>query len=226
MEPILALNPSDAEALRVVHQALSVPEARARAAAVLEQVAEGSEDPAARADVIEALLAVANEAPELAAARSRWLMQLLETKTDAPEEALRLALRGAEAAPSEEQLWEFAEAMARRLDQPQPLSEAYARTIERDLAPDIANSLGRKIVEFHEEWFDDPERVVHLLERVVALCPAAEWAFDRLKLSFNAAGRWADLFKLYDQRLAEPLSEIERLEILQRSRNGGARFRQ
>ncbi len=105
VEPILAVNPSDAEALRVVHHALSVPDSRAQAAAILERVAEGSEDPSARADVIEALLAVSNDAPELAAARSRWLMQLLETKTDVPEEALRLALRGAEAAPGEEQLW-------------------------------------------------------------------------------------------------------------------------
>ena len=214
VEPILAVNPSDAEALRVVHHALSVPDARAQAAAILEQVAEGSEDPAARADVIEALLAVSNDAPELAAARSRWLMQLLETKTDAPEEALRLALRGAEAAPAEEQLWAFAEEMARRLDQPGPLAEAYARTIERDLSPDVADSLGRKIVEFHEEWFDDPERVVHLLERVITLCPAAEWAFDRLKLSFNAAGRWPALFALYDRRLAEPITNAERIEIL------------
>ncbi|MEI9950773.1 MAG: tetratricopeptide repeat protein [Pseudomonadota bacterium] len=214
VEPILAVNPSDAEALRVVHQALSVPESRARAAAILERVAEGSEDPVARADVIEALLAVSNDAPELAAARSRWLMQLLETKTDVPEEALRLALRGAEAAPGEEQLWEFAEQMARRLDQPGPVAEAYTRAIERELPADVADSLGRKVVEFHEEWFDDSERVVHLLERVTALCPAAEWAFDRLKLSFNAAGRWSDLFALYDRRLAEPLGKPERVEIL------------
>jgi len=214
VEPILAANPSDAEALRVVHQALSVPESRAQAAAILERVAEGSEDPSARADVIEALLAVSNDAPELAAARSRWLMQLLETKTDVPEEALRLALRGAEAAPGEEQLWEFAEQMARRLDQPGPVAEAYTRAIERDLPAEIADSLGRKVVEFHEEWFDDSERVVHLLERVTALCPAAEWAFDRLKLSFNAAGRWSDLFALYDRRLGEPLGKVERIDIL------------
>src|SRR6478736_1287294 len=214
VEPILAVNPSDAEALRVVHQALSVPESRAQAAAILERVAEGSEDPAARADVIEALLAVSADAPELAAARSRWLMQLLETKTDVPEEALRLALRGAEAAPGEEQLWEFAEQMARRLDQPGPVAEAYTRTIERELAPEIADSLGRKVVEFDEERFDDSERVVHLLERVTALCPAAEWAFDRLKLSFNAAGRWSDLFALYDRRLGTQLGKGERIDIL------------
>ena len=214
VEPILAVNPSDAEALKVVHLALSVPESRAQAAAILERVAEGSEDPSARADVIEALLAVSNDAPELTEARSRWLMQLLETKTDVPEEALRLALRGAEAAPGEGQLWEFAEQMARRLDQPGPVAEAYTRAIERDLPAEIADSLGRKVVEFHEEWFDDSERVVHLLERVTALCPAAEWAFDRLKLSFNAAGRWSDLFALYDRRLGEPLGKVERVEIL------------
>jgi golgin subfamily B member 1 len=214
VEPILAANPSDAEALRVVHHALSVPDARARAAAILEQVAEGSEDPAARADVIEALLAVSNDAPELAAARTRWLMQLLETKSDVPEEALRLALRGAEAAPGEEELWAFAEQMARRLDQPGPVAEAYARAIERDLPAETADSLGRRMVEFHEEWFEDSERVVHLLERVITLCPAAEWAFDRLKLSFNAAGRWPELFALYDRRLAEPITSGERVEIL------------
>ncbi|MEP7050115.1 MAG: tetratricopeptide repeat protein [Pseudomonadota bacterium] len=214
VEPILAANPSDADGLRVVHYALSVPEARARAAAILERVAEGSEDPAARADVIEALLAVSHDAPELAAARSRWLMQLLETKSEAPEEALRLALRGAEAAPAEQQLWAFAEQMARRLDQPGPVAEAYSRAIERELPADVADSLGRNVVEFHEEWFDDPEHVVHLLERVIALCPAAEWAFDRLKLAFNHGGRWPELFALYDRRLSESIPDIERLEIL------------
>ena len=214
VEPILAVNPSDADALRVVHHALSVPEARAGAALILERVAEGSDDPAARADVIEALLAISNDAPELAAARTRWLMQLLETKSDAPEEALRLALRGAEAAPGEEELWAFAEQMARRLDQPGPVAEAYARAIDRDLPAETADSLGRRMVEFHEEWFEDSERVVHLLERVIALCPAAEWAFDRLKLAFNAAGRWPELFALYDQRLAEAIADGERIEIL------------
>lgn len=214
VEPILSSNPSDAEALRVLHLALSVPDARARAAAILERVAEGSDDPSARADVIEALLAVSNDAPELADERSRWLLQLLETKSDAPEEGLRLALRGAEAAPAEQRLWEFAEEMARRLDQPAPVAEAYGRAIERQLPPEIADSLGRRVVEFQEEWFDEPDRVVQLLERVIELCPGAEWAFDRLKLSFNASGRWSDLFALYDRRLGESISSSERIEIL------------
>ncbi len=214
VERVSLANPNDPDALRLLHRALAVPAARARAAAILEQVAERSDDPAARADVIEALLQVSNDAPELSAARSRWLMKLLDTKADAPEEALRLALRGAEAAPGESQLWAFAEQMARRLDQPALVAEAYARAIDRTLPADVADSLGRNMVEFHEEWFDEPERVVRLLERVLTLCPAATWAFDRLKLSFSAAGRWPDLFALYDRRLAESVSDAERSEIL------------
>ncbi|RYZ07978.1 MAG: tetratricopeptide repeat protein [Myxococcales bacterium] len=213
-EGVLAKQPSDADALRIVHQALGAAATRARAAMLLERMAEGSDDPDARADVIEALLAVAAADPELAEARSRWMRQLLDTKLDQPEEALKLALRGAEAAPGEQELWGVAEEMARKLNRPEPVAEAYARTIERDLLPEVAEVVGRRVVEFQEEWFDDGERVIALLSRVLALCPTADWAFDRLKLAFNAQGRYAELFELYDARLSRDLSPMERVELL------------
>jgi len=213
-ENVLAAQASDADALRIVHQALGAAPTRARAAMLLERMAEGSEDPDARADVIEALLAVAAADPELAEARSRWMRQLLDTKLDQPEEALKLALRGAEAAPGEEELWGVAEEMARKLNRPEPVAEAYTRTIERDLPAAVAETVGRRVVEFQEEWFDDGERVIALLTRVLSLCPTADWAFDRLKLAFNAQGRYAELFELYDARLARDLSATERVELL------------
>jgi golgin subfamily B member 1 len=213
-EGVLAKQPSDADALRIVHQALGAAPTRARAAMLLERMAEGSDDPDERADVIEALLAVAAADPELAEARSRWMRQLLDTKLDQPEEALKLALRGAEAAPGEEELWGVAEEMARKLDRPEPVAEAYARTIERELTPEVAEAVGRRVVEFQEEWFDDGERVIALLSRVLSLCPTADWAFERLKLAFNAQGRYAELFELYDARLSRDLSPMERVELL------------
>ena len=213
-ESVLAKQPSDADALRIVHQALGAAPTRARAAMLLERMADGSEDPDARADVIEALLAVAAADPELAEARSRWMRQLLDTKLDQPEEALKLALRGAEAAPGEEELWGVAEEMARKLNRPEPVAEAYARTIERELLPAVAEAVGRRVVDFQEEWFDDGERVIALLARVLSLCPIADWAFDRLKLAFNAQGRYAELFELYDARLARDLSATDRVELL------------
>lgn len=212
--PILMKNPGEPLALRLLHRALSVPEARASAALLLERVAEAADNADTRADVIEALLAVSHDAPELAAARSRWLTQLLKTKEEEPGEALRIALRGAESAPGEEALWNVAEEMTRRLNDPNPLAEAFERAIGRDLEPELADKLGRRVVEFFEEWFDEPERVVKLLERVLELCPSATWAFDRLKLAFNAAGRWAELFQLYDRRLAAPITTSEAIEVL------------
>jgi tetratricopeptide (TPR) repeat protein len=213
-ESVLARQPSDADALRIVHQALGAPKARSRAALLLEKMAEGEGDAEARADVIEALLAVSASDPELAEARARWMRQLLDTKLDVPEEALRLALRGAQASPGEEELWSVAEEMARKLDQPGPVAEAYARTIERELPPEVANVVGRRLVEFNEEWFDDPERVIGLLSRVLSLCPEADWAFERLKLAFNAQSRYNELFELYDARLARELTPHARTELL------------
>jgi tetratricopeptide (TPR) repeat protein len=200
--PVLDANPGDLEALRIVHRAFEVPECRPRASALLERIASVSDDRVGRAEVIEALLAVSAEAPELARARTRWLAQLLRTKQDNPGEALALALQGAQAAPEETELWDAAHEMARKIGDPSAVAEAYERSLERELGPEVASAMGARMVEFLEEWFDDPDRVLRVLERVLLLSPAAEWAFDRLKLTFNAAGRWQELFALYDRRLA------------------------
>jgi tetratricopeptide (TPR) repeat protein len=214
VRPILTASPSDKDALRIVHRALALPETRAEAAELLERAADAFEDPARRADVIEALLAVSAEAPDLSAARSRWLTQLLETKADQPEEALRISLRGAEAAPGEFELWKVAEQMARRLDNPHPVVDAYTHAFERTLTPEVAEELGQRMVEFYGEWFDEPERVVGMLQRILELSPTAGWAFDRLKLAFSGAGRWQELFTLYDARLAAPQAPAERIDLL------------
>jgi len=207
--PVLEANPGDLEALRIVHQTFDVPECRARASALLEKIASVTDDRVGRAEVIEALLAVSAEAPELARARTRWLTQLLRTKQDQPAEALRLALQGAETSPEETELWDTAHEMARKLSDPSAVAEAYERTLERPLSAEVAGAMGLRMVEFFEEWFDDPDRVHAVLERVLLLSPAAEWAFDRLKLTFNSAGRWPELFMLYDRRLAAGSSSKE-----------------
>ncbi|HEX6276059.1 MAG TPA: hypothetical protein VFZ53_23625, partial [Polyangiaceae bacterium] len=212
--PVLEANPSDLDAIRIVHQTLEAPECRARAAELLERIAQASDNRVQGAEVIEALLAVSAEAPELAQARTRWLTQLLKTKSDKPAEALRLALQGAEAAPEEDELWDVAVAMARRLNEPATVAAAFERAIARDLSPELAESVGRRMVEFLEEWFDDPDGVMRVLERVLVLAPSATWAFDRLKLAFNSGARWQELFALYDVRLAAGLEKTQKLELL------------
>src|SRR5204863_4147580 len=80
--------------------------------------------------------------------------------------------------------------------------------------PVVAENIGRKFVEFHEEWFDDPETVLLLLERVLTLAPRARWAIDRVKLSYNADARWPELFALYDRAIEGALDDDERQDLL------------
>lgn len=213
IESILAANPSDRDALRLAHGVLAIPKLRPRVLQILEQAAHAFNEPAQRAEVIEALLAVCAGSPDLAEARNRWVRQLLESSAEDLEATLGFALRGAEAAPSELELWRFAERTAGNLAKPEPVADSYARVFERGVAPELADKLGRMMVDFHEEWFDDPERIVRLLERVLSLCPNAGWAFDRLKLAFNGSGRWPELFALYDLRLSN-LERDLRVELL------------
>ncbi len=206
--------PTDVGALDVVRRVLKGPGRAARAAAVLEQVAAGSEDPAARAAVLESLLALAAAGGELNEARQRWFMQLLECREEDPEASLAVALRGASAHPGADELWAAAERLARRLDRPGPVADAYAAVLDGDLSSDLAEAVGRRMVEFFEEWFEDPDRVVALLKRVLELAPGADWAFDRLKLAFNGSARWDELFALYDGALARTHEAPARVVLL------------
>lgn len=214
LQQMIEATPGDADVLRLVQRALDDEDARARAAELLERAAASAGDVEARAAVLKNLLDVSRDNSGLDEARGRWLEQLLECYADDPETSLTIALGGAEERPMDAALWDIAERMTRQLDRPQPLAEAYARALDASLSPEDVEALGQRMIEFHEEWFDEPERVVRLLERVLERSPAAGWAFDRLKLSFNAAGRWPELFNLYDRALEHTEDEAARIELL------------
>jgi tetratricopeptide (TPR) repeat protein len=214
IEPLLDAAPGDPELLRLVHRAFAESSVQARAARLLDKVSGAVEDPTERAGVLSALLEMSVGATDLAEARGRWYRGLLECYGEDAEAAITVALRGAEELPHESALWDAAERLTRRLNRPELLADAYARALERPLEPELAEALGQGMVEFNEEWFDEPERVVRLLERVLELCPGAGWAFDRLKLAFNAAGRWQDLFRLYDAALEHATERPARVELL------------
>ena len=52
-----------------------------------------------------------------------------------------------------------------------------------------------------------------ILDRVVSVDPGG-WAFDRLKLLYDATERWDDLFVLYDRVLATDLDDSRRVDLL------------
>jgi tetratricopeptide (TPR) repeat protein len=212
-ESLIETYPTDPEVLRIVNHALGIPKLRARAADLLERASESGGDSRVRAEVLEALLALPDETPALKGARRRWFEQLLECRADDSEATFAVALRGTKEHPESMELWTAAERLARRLSRPDPVVDAYSAALEHDLDAETAETLGRRMVEFYEEWFEEPDRVIGLLQRVLVLCPDADWAFDRLKLAFNGAGRWPELFALYDQRLGL-VGEAESGELL------------
>lgn len=211
--PVLDASPTDADALAVVVRALS-SSARFRAASILERAAAAAED-AERADaILTMLLETPVDAPELRDARRRSYERLVERNAAAPEAALALALRGAEELLDDEPLWDAAERLAKELERPEPVAEAYARALGRTLAPQVAETIGRRAVDHREEWFDDGEAVLRLLARVLELAPKASWAFDRLKLAYASSERWGELFALYDAALGGDLDERARADLL------------
>lgn len=220
----------DPAAREIAMRALAIPEARDRAAELLERAEAATEDTAARIELLETMLA---RGPEDPAARRRWYERLLDLHDEDPERALAVALRAAAALPGEIGLWERAEQIARRAkDQstsgaapgqaglrpgPRKVIDAYEAVLTAGpaLPPEDIEELGRRAVEYHEEWFDEPETTVRLLRRLVELVPGSTWGMERLKLAYNAAERWDDLFALYDAMLERAADNDERLYLLE-----------
>lgn len=193
----LELQPGDPEVLALASQALREGRWRAPALELIEQLTAAELEPERELELLTTLLTLGPE-PELAPARAHWFRRALELREGDAESCLTLALQAAEETPLDERLWESAENAVRRLARPAPLAEAYARLLASGVDAAVAEIVGRRSVEFYEEWLDEPERVLGLLARIVRLAPRAEWAFDRLKLAYNGAGRWDELFELYD----------------------------
>ena len=217
---ILEANPLDKAALDVAERAMSSDGFAERAADVLARAAEAVADPEGSAAILRRIVGGAAFArPELARRRAAWVLRLLDCLSEHPEEALDAALAGAAASPFEWALWERAERLARDLSRPDTVAAAYRAAAfgEGASGADLQSfeELGQRAVEFHEEWFDEPENVAALLRRMVERAPAPGWAFERLKLVYNAGEQWNELFSLYDTALAATTDRELRLQLLE-----------
>ena len=212
---VLESTPNDPAALALSARLLGSEESRAAAIMMLEKTLEGVDDAEVRAQILVRLL----ETPTNAASRDLrrgWFERLLDLRQARGEieEALATIVRAAEELPTVDSLWERAEALARTAKRPDEVAALYATVLASPLGRDEALALGRRAVAFHEEWFEDSERVVRILERMVEIDATDAWGFERLKLIFDAAERWDDLFALYDRAIAVA-SGARRIELLE-----------
>ncbi|XXX74439.1 tetratricopeptide repeat protein [Sorangium sp. So ce134] len=225
--------------LEIAERALGRPETQARAALLLERACDALDDPEARVALLETLLASspaprppseASAAPrgaldggslasaQRAAVRRGWLERLLDLHDGDAARGLEVALRAVSELPGELALWDRLEELGRRAKQPERVAAAHAAALDgagAALPPDVVEEIGRRAVEHHEEWFDAPEAALALLRRLVELVPGSLWGFERLKLAYNAAERWEDLFALYDAMLERTSAPDERIFLLE-----------
>ena len=210
LRAVLGERPDDEAALRLVVKLLAHAEIGTEASRLLEASLASADGPQ-RKRVLASLLAGALDAPP--DRRRAWHEQLFDL-AQSQDETYGALLRALAELPTELGWWDRAEQLARRLDRPQELSELYQAAIARPLAREDVLELGQRAAAFHEEWFDDAEAVIRILERMVQLDPAG-WAFDRLKLLYDSQERWDELFALYDRVLAEDLDATRRTELLE-----------
>jgi tetratricopeptide (TPR) repeat protein len=215
-------------AIALVKRLLARPETQAAASALLEQAALAAPDAEARAALYELLLETPADVADfaLATARRGWFDRLLEEPTIAPARALAISLRAVGEAPFEIATWERASTLAVEVGGADQVAAAYRRALgigvgtEAKAPPagvddEMIEELGRRAVEYHEEWFDEQETVVALLRRTVDLAPLSTWAFERLKLTYNLGERWDELFSLYDEVIARTDDHATRRELLE-----------
>lgn len=130
-------------------------------------------------------------------------------------EGLAAALRGATLFPREDEILTLAEGLVFEAREPAPLYELYMQVTETlDREDPESRALLERALAFTEEWFDDDDKRVPLLDRLFSLDPEDGVVFDRLKLVYDAAARWDDLFSLYDRVLAVAKGSL-RIETLE-----------
>jgi tetratricopeptide (TPR) repeat protein len=203
LRAVLAEAPGDPTARALAAQLLAHRNTRADAIVMLEGACDLSDDLDVRAQILTRLLDAPADADD-ATARRVWFERLCDLQRDqgSVEAALSTAARAAREMPDVPPLWDRIEQLARVLRRPDEVAALYEEVLARSLGRDQALAIGERAVQFYEEWFEDSGRVVRILERVLELDPAADWAFDRLKLLLDSAERWDDLFALYDRALA------------------------
>ncbi|HRI11235.1 MAG TPA: hypothetical protein PKW35_25630, partial [Nannocystaceae bacterium] len=131
------------------------------------------------------------------------------------EQSLDVAMAALRNSPAQWTIWDRAERLAVTLGRTDEIAALYRELVGNDLQSDIALTLALRAAKFHIEWAgDDAAAQIRVLQRVLALDPASEWAFERLTSVLTLGGRWDDLLGLYDRALAAVTDRERRIAIL------------
>src|SRR5690606_14249566 len=91
----------------------------------------------------------------------------------------------------------------------------YRKVLAQELDNALADSIGKRAAQFHEEWFsEDSPHLAEVLTRVLELDPTAEWALQRVTVVMTVSERWSELLGLYDRALAAARDDARREQLL------------
>lgn len=221
VEELVDVAPSEPRLRAVALGLLPNAELAERAAQALERVASSTEDLIERGRVYDSILSSSALSPSatgvLAERRADLFEAWIACLEGEPARALEVVSRAAREVPENESFWDRAEELAKDLRQPGPVAAAYLSALgeAKRLPEEVALQIGERGVAFQEEWFDDQEAVTGMLRLLVDVVPSAAWAFERLKLVYNAGERWDELFALYDHVIAAQPDPSERALVLE-----------
>ncbi len=200
-------------AVAVLENLLRIDAVRARAAEVLADRYAEAGDARKEVSALEIMLSGTRERDERLALYRR-LADALEKKLSSYGNALDVTLAAVREYTSELELWSRADTLAGRAGRPTDLADAYREVLRSGLSRELEIELSERAAHLHEDKLGDPMGAIPHLERVLALSPSNEAAFQRLKDILTGAERWAELEALYD-RAAEATPDSERrIEML------------
>jgi golgin subfamily B member 1 len=195
-------------AMSVLERLVNVDVVRARAADVLAQrYASGGE--ARREATALGVLLEQVKVPEERLALYGRLADVHELKLAAHGSALDVILAALREFPAELSLWERADALAGASGRPTDLAETFREVLRSKHDAALEGELSERAARLHEDKLGDPIGATPYLERVLALSPGNEAAFQRLKDILTAAERWGELESLYD-RASRATGDLER----------------
>lgn len=216
LESAVAALASDSQgqrAMSVLERLVEVDAVRARAAEVLAQRYASGGEARREASALSVLLEQIKDPAERLSLYGR-LTDVSEHKLSAHGSALDVVLAAVREFPGELSLWERADALATSAGRPTDLAETFREVLRGKHDAGLECELSERAARLHEDKLGDPIGATPYLERVLALSPGNEAAFQRLKDILTAAERWSELESLYDRAARATEDPARRIDML------------
>lgn len=230
----LAIEPAHPPVVELLEQLMDVPQTRAQAASSLERIYAESGASEKQVGALRALL----ESVEGAERRLSLCLRLADVHEHELGDsggAFEVILNTLLDAPGDLTLWDRVQELGVKAGRPTDLAEAYRKHLavgdqpvsadegdasagDEAAAPGLERQLRLELCEraavLHEEQLGDVEGAVPYLERMLAIEPRNERAFDRLKAILNSVERWGELEKLYQRTIEVTEDDAQKIDLL------------